>query len=170
MVIRFIGAAMILAAGGGFGFAVARNYRKEEAALEELIRVIDFLSAELSCNLTPLPELCSSAAKQSAGIISQIFEMLGNELLEQFAPDAQSCMESALKSVKSIPSLANQCLVHIGRNLGRFDLEGQLNGLESAKQMCIRNLAGLQNNRDNRLRSYQTLGFCAGAALVILLI
>lgn len=161
---------MILAAGGGIGFAAAYHHRKEEAALEELIRTIDFLCAELSCNLTPLPELCLQAAIHSSGVVSHVFEALGNELNQQIAPEAEICMETVLTSCESVPVSVRNNLGYLGRNLGRFDLEGQLNGLEGAKQMCLRDLAGLQNNRDNRLRSYQVLGFCAGAALVILLI
>ena len=58
----------------------------------------------------------------------------------------------------------------LGKTLGRFDLQGQLSGIASVKQLCKRDLDGLQNNQELRLRSYRTLGICAGVALVILFI
>ena len=58
----------------------------------------------------------------------------------------------------------------LGQTLGRFDLPGQLKGIKAVQESCRRELARLERNRDARLRSYQTLGLCAGAALVILLV
>lgn len=170
MMIRWIGAAMILASGGSIGFAAAWNHRRQEAALEDLIKVLDFLWAELNCRLTPLPQLCREAAKQCTGVVGRLFQKLGDELDKQLSPDAQSCMKTAIESVQGIPECAQENLLYLGKNLGRFDLQGQLAALDAAKQMCARDLCGLRNNRDSRLRSYQALGFCAGAALVILLI
>lgn len=170
MVIRWIGAALVLASGGGFGFTAALQHRRQEAALEELVRAIEFLASELNCRLTPLPELCMDVADQTNGAVSRVFLRLSEELDKQLSPDADICMQAALRSVKGIPDVARENLSYLGKNLGRFDLAGQLAGFESVKQTCLRDLAGLQSNRDSRLRSYQALGFCAGAALVILLI
>ena len=170
MVIRWIGAALVVASGGGFGFTAAWQHRRQEAALEELVRAIEFLASELNCRLTPLPELCIDVADQTNGAVSRVFLRLSEELDKQLSPDADICMQAALRSVKGIPESAQDNLTFLGKNLGRFDLAGQLAGFESVKQTCLRDLAGLQSNRDTRLRSYQTLGLCAGAALVILLI
>ena len=58
----------------------------------------------------------------------------------------------------------------LGTSLGRFDLTGQLNGLEQVRSHCRRELEALAGNRDQRVRGYQTLGICAGAALAILFV
>lgn len=58
----------------------------------------------------------------------------------------------------------------LGRNLGRFDLTGQLSSLRALRAGCEDSLKQLTDNRDNRLRSYQTLGLCTGAALAVLLL
>jgi hypothetical protein len=52
--------------------------------------------------------------------------------------------------------------------LGRFDLAGQVQGLQSVKKQAEFELGRLQQNQDVRIRGYQTLGFCAGAALVVM--
>ena len=79
-------------------------------------------------------------------------------------------MTAALSKAKDIPRTTKGILECFGRSLGRFDLEGQLKGLEAARQECRRHLVQLSNNRDSRIRSYQTLGLCAGAAMAILFI
>ena len=79
-------------------------------------------------------------------------------------------MHAVLTGNWHIPDSLREELKLMGKTLGRFDLDGQLRGLESVKDDCIRALEKLSDNRDVRLRSYETLGLCAGAALAILLI
>jgi hypothetical protein len=57
----------------------------------------------------------------------------------------------------------------LGETLGRFDLQGQLRGLEAVKKNAEFELEQLRSNQDVRLRNYRTFSICAGAALVILL-
>ena len=54
--------------------------------------------------------------------------------------------------------------------MGRYDLEGQLQGIQTVKMECHGYLDELERHRAERLRSYQTLGLCAGAALVIIFV
>lgn len=170
MTIKLIGAVMIILAGGGFGFMIAANHKKEEWGLQQIIQAVDYMSCELQCRMTPLPELCELVAQQLQGILHTFFQNLALEFSKQTAPDATCCVETALAITGAIPQHARKNLSMMGQTLGRFDLNGQLNGLQAIKQTCQRDLAGLQDQRDLRIRSYQTLGFCTGAALVILFI
>ena len=52
--------------------------------------------------------------------------------------------------------------------LGRYDLEGQLQGLETVRQQCRTDLRELESERKEQMRNYQTLAVCAGASLAIL--
>ena len=69
-----------------------------------------------------------------------------------------------------IPGRLRRLIYQLGKSLGRFDLPGQLKGIAAAKESCKRELRELERNREQRLRSYRTLGLCAGAALAVLLI
>jgi stage III sporulation protein AB len=168
MTIKLIGAGMIIAACGAVGFSMAASHRREEVALRQLIRAMDYMGCELQYRLTPLPELCRNAAAESAGVVSQALLCLAGELENQIAPDASSCMNAALSKTHRLPKRAEENLRLLGSSLGRFDLQGQLSGLEQTRHQCRRELEELTNNRDVRLRSYQTLGLCAGSALAIL--
>lgn len=170
MTLKIIGSIFIIAACGGLGFKIAASYMKEERTLRQLISVLDYMECELQYRLTPLPMLCRQAATETNDLLSRAFLSLATELEDQISPDVERCMNAALSKVKDMPQLTNDALVLLGRSLGRFDLNGQLKGLEGVRRECRRNLENLNKNKDVRLRGYQTLGLCAGAALVILFI
>lgn len=169
MNLKLIGSILIIAGCGGVGFSMAASHRREENALRQLIRALDYMGCELQYHLTPLPELCRNAAAESGGSISRVLLKLATELENQIAPDATACMNAALSATDKLPQRAKKNLQLLGASLGRFDLQGQLSGLEGARTQCRRELDELSDNRDVRLRSYQTLGLCAGSALAILL-
>lgn len=165
---KILGAILVIAGCGGFGAAVASSHRKTELTLRRLSAALDFMECELQYRMTPLPELCRLCAGESAGFIRTVLTFLAEELENQILPDVKSCMNSALKKVPELPPSAAEILKELSKTLGRFDLNGQLKGIDSVRAMCCRELERLSQNREQRLRSYQTLGLCAGAALAIL--
>lgn len=170
MIYKIIGAGLIIAGCGGFGFKLAANHIKEERTLRQLIGFLDFMECEMQYRLTPLPALCRQAAAEGKGSLCQLFLWLAKELEAQISPDAARCMDVALSKVTDIPKATVESLHVLGRSLGRYDLDGQLKGLEAVRQECRRKLEELNHNRDFRIRSYKTLGLCAGAAMAILFI
>ncbi len=170
MVIKWIGAICILVACGGFGFQIAAAQRKEVRTLRQLIRILDFAECELQYRLTPLPELCRNTARECSGPLNALFLRLSGELEDQISPNVSSCMQAAIAVTEQLPKQTAEVLTLLGESLGKFDLNGQLRGLEGVRRECNRRLDALSENQDVRLRSYKTLGLCAGAALVILFI
>ena len=167
---KLFGALLVICGCGGMGFSIAAASKREEAALRQLIGALDFMECELQYHLTPLPELCRQAGRETKGTIQQILTVLAHELECQISPDVESCMRAALAICPEIPKRVRQAFEIMGSSLGRFDMEGQIKGLEAVRGFCRRELEGLSQNRDSRLRSYQTLGLCAGAALAILFV
>lgn len=168
--IKWIGAVLVISGCGMFGYSMAAAHRREEAALRQLIAALDYMQCELQYRLTPLPELCRQAGQQSRNLIGQVLLMLAQELECQTGPDVESCIYAALKSGTDMPGRTKKAFEILGTSLGRFDVEGQVRGLESVRSFCRRELEELSVNRDARLRSYQTLGLCAGASLAILFV
>ncbi len=167
---KLLGAVLIVVACGGMGFSFAAAHRKKEAMLRQLIAAVKLMICELQYRQTALPQLMEQCAGETAGCLRQVFMAMRQELERQIAPDADCCMAAVLTAAPGIPPVVLEKLQLLGRSLGRFDLSGQLSGLEAVAQLCQRELDGLLCNRDVRLRSYMTLGLCAGVALVILFI
>lgn len=165
---KWIGAIFVFLSCGGFGFRIAHGYRYREQQLQQLMSSLEIMASELEYRLTPLSELFQNAAANTSGALREVFKNMAREVNCQAEPDAGNCMRAALEKSDNLPACLRRSLNFLGQTLGQFDLSGQLRGLESTRNMCRREIARLERDRDARLRSYQTLGLCAGAALVIL--
>ena len=169
MYIKLIGAVLIIAGCGGCGIRLAMLHRKEVVGLQGLIQVLDGMLCELEYRLTPLPELCRLGSEYASGGVQRFFLALADEMDSRQSADVRQCSATALTEVRELPSEVRFQLENLGQTLGRFDLQGQMNVLRQCKQSCLNRLKTLEYQQTERLRSYKTLGFCAGAALAILL-
>ena len=170
MILKVIGAILVIISCGGFGFYIVLAHRQQVDELRQLVAALDYISCELNYHLTPLPELCKRVSHRSKGMIRVAFDSFGRELEKQISPNVSGCMQAALSTTKEFPQITKQCLMNLGNSLGLFELEGQIKGIESVRYDCVQQLKQLSHNDQLRLRSYQTLALCAGAALAIIFI
>lgn len=169
MMQQWAGVLLVIFGCGSIGVSMAAAYSTQIRLLRQLIGVLDEMEWELQYHLTPLPELCHISAANTTGIIRGVFEQLASSLKRKAYSDVRSAMEAALSGCR-IPVRISRHLKNLGMSLGRFDLQGQVQGLRSVKSACRRELQELENGKRERLRGYQTLALCAGAAVAIILI
>ena len=170
MTVKISGAIFVILACSSFGFSLAAAYLKEVRALRSLIKAVNYMKSELQYRYTALPELCAHAAQATDGCIRKFFLLLVAELESQICPNTEQCVLNVLARQQDLPSHAKEIIVELGKTLGAFGLSGQLEGLLQVHVACEERLANLTKHQDIRVRSYQTLGVCAGAALAILLV
>lgn len=170
MLLRIVGASCILIVCGGFGFHLAANQLYEERTLRELIRILDYMENELVYRMLPLPVLCRAAAEETRGILGRMLSVLAVEMENQISPNVDRCMDAAILKTSNLPPYTKTALIQLGKLWGRFDLQGQIKGMDSVRRNCKKKLKSLEQGKENRIRGYKTLGLCAGAALVILFI
>lgn len=170
MTVKIIGSALIILACGGFGFSMASADKKETNALRNLIHALCFMECELEYRLTSLPELLNAAKKYFTGSLRCFFEELSCILSTNDQANVQACVALAMKRVGNLPVSCRDPLIQLGKTLGSFGLTGQIEGMKAVRISCEQALCTKTADQDKRLRSYQTLGLCAGAALVILFI
>lgn len=170
MIIKLIGATLIIFGCGSFGFILGFTWKKEEKMLQQLLIALEYMKCELSYRLTSLPELCRQASNATEGSVSDFFNNLSSVLTEQISPDATHCVHLTLNSHKNIPEKVKNILLSLGRSLGKFDAVGQVASIDTVMEECKHLLVQMSENQQSRLRTYKTLGFCAGAAIAILFI
>lgn len=170
IMIHLWGAILVILGCGSIGFLTAASHRNEEKSLRQFISALDHMENEIQYDLTPLPELCRRTALITDGALSKAFLCLASELDNQISPDVKTCVTASLEKCKNLPKLTRTAMELLGNTLGIFGLEGQLTGLESVRAESKRLLDIHISNQDARLRSYQALGICAGAAIAILFI
>ena len=170
MIYKWVGAILIVCGCGGFGFTLSARYRSKENLLFQMIRIMDIMENELQYRLTPLPELCSMVSADSGGVLKEVFKLLEIEIRSRKKADVPSCMNHVIFTVNIPHYEIREILSHLGNSLGKYDLNGQIRGLEYVKSMCIRKAAEYHDSKGQKVRCYQTLGLCSGIALAILLI
>ena len=170
MIAKWIGAALIICACAGFGLQMKYLHLREEKFLEELREILLFITTELQDRLTPLPVLCHKVTLNCKGNLCKIFDAYGKELDKQLSPNPHTCMLTALEQFTNIPASTVKLLRRLGETLGKYDYESQLRTLNDIQEECEYCLNRLRTNKDTRIRTYQTLGLCAGAALAILFV
>lgn len=169
MMIRLVGAVLLVSGCGGFGFAMGLHYRREIRMLRQLLAALQEIEWELKYRLTPLPGLCAIGAAAAEGKLGQLFRDLGAALEEGAFSEVSGCMNGLMQTADITPK-CRICLRELGNSLGRYDLEGQLQGIRLVMHKCRGFLEDLESHRAERMRSYQTLWLCAGGALAILLV
>lgn len=167
--IRILGSALLMAGCGGFGFSLAAAHRREIRMLRRLIQALQEMEWELKYRMTELPDLCCIAGDAASGPLREVFRELAGKLRRREVTDISGCLNGII-SQQELPRRVRRNLKQLGTSLGRYDLEGQLQGLEAVRQQCRQDLKELEENGKERLHSYQTLALCAGAALAILFI
>lgn len=172
MSLKLFGAILILAACSSFGFYLAAQHCKEVNCLRHFIGALDYMGCELQYHMTPLPQLMHQTAAQCyQQQLQNAFLKIAYELEDKFHCNMEQCVLNVLKTKDiMLPSKTRAALIDLGRSMGRFDIDGQLKGLENTRKQCSMILEDLSKNQSERLRSYRTLGICAGAAMVILFI
>ena len=170
MTIKLLGAVCVILGCAGFGFMIACNAKKEILSLRQLITALEFMECELNYRMTPLPQLCRLTASTASGSVKKVFLYLADELELQIKPSVEQCLLTALKKCPELPELTKKRFIELGQTLGIFDLSGQIKNLRSCNMENTQILEKISEDHTIRRRSYQTLGLCAGAALVILFI
>lgn len=166
---KLIGAILVIAGFGCVGYIIVATHKKTVKLMQQLIAVFEYMECELAYRMTPLPELFRKIS-DDCGPLKQFFSVLADELEDQISPDVTCCVDAALTQVNDIPELVRRGVVEFGKNAGCFDVDGQIKGIVSVKESCISLLSAYTRDQDIRLRNYQALALCAGAAVVILLL
>jgi len=169
MSFKLIGSLLIIVAGIVFGAVLIIIHKREVRSLQNLINTLQYMESELGYRLTPLPELCEKSASIGSGYIKKFFEYLSQVLNEQVQPDVDTCVGIALSRIPEMPQICTAFINDLGKTMGCFGIQGQLDGLRSIRVACEDKLISITKDQEIKLRSYQTLGICAAAALTIIL-
>ena len=170
MILKITGSVLIIFGCGFCGYTIGQNDRMKAKLLKQLIHILEFMQRELQYRMTPLPVLCRQASEAGNGPVQEFFLLLSEELEKQVSASVRDCVECILRKQSADTCLPVQQLRRLGADLGKFDLYGQLQGLQSLIEECEEKWKMLTLGQESRLRNYQTLSLCAGAAIAILFI
>ena len=170
MNMRLFGAAFLVLGCGGAGFIMASSVRREIKLLQQLQKVLLYITCELNYRQTSLPRLLGEIGQKESGILGRFFRDVTEELEKYSASEAYWAFLSAMERGKELPGTVKQCLYEMGKGMGSFDLDGQLQQIDAVTKHTQQLLQEQLSHKDARTRNYQTLGFCLGGILAIMMI
>ena len=167
---KWLGAILIISSCGWLGMYLSSTQTREVRSLSDLIKIMEFMICEVRFKMKPLWSVAKEASNESDGELRVVFQDLSDELQKHVKPDVSTCMQTALLSNSKVPRITSNCLQYLGKSLGRFDIEGQLDELNKVLNYSKSLLDRMNNNMECKIRCYKTLPLCAGAILALLLI
>lgn len=169
MIVRLLGASMVIAGCTVCGAIVSANQKKEIETLENLICVLDLLVCDLEYNRTPLPELCRKLGSSRCGTLSAFFIHLADEMDSQIKPSVSACVIAALQNTSGLTREVQNLLCQLGDSLGVFDVAGEIRSVQALRSVALQKLDAMRIVRKEKGKANQTLWVCAGVAAAVLM-
>jgi len=171
-VLRTIGALLVVMGAAGTGVGLSVFVRHSAGILQQLIMSLEQMKSEILFRKTPLPELTARLAENCGGEVGSFWSEVSDGLRIGQARSVCEVMRRALsgRAAGSFPAQARRTLQNLGAGLGNYDAAGQVRAVDLALSRLGGLFTELRDEQKSRMKSYCTLGVCAGLALAILML
>lgn len=166
------GVVFVVISAASIGLRFAYAVRQRCHLLGQLLLSLRLLKGELSTHGTPLPEAFALLAAATNGSAAEYFSTAAKQMHQKRWMTPQASLCAAEDKLKELPGEdpVRKILRDLSAELGRFDLDSQLSGIDSAVSRLEEIRRTAEQDKTIRCRTYRALGLCAGLALAILLI
>lgn len=155
MLIRWAGAALLVAACGGVGVGRSRELRGRVKKLLELLVKLEWMKTEVCCLMTPLPEVLGFLCGRTIG---------DAEVREESLTDIWNKEVAAL----ALAQAETGVLAELGQALSRGNEPER--AFRAAEERLRSLLKEAELEAEKKCRLCSSLGICAGILLTIVLI
>lgn len=173
MMIKLLGAVLILFAGTAIGFVQASFYVNRSKQLRQLIHALQRLETEIDYGQTELP---TALIKSSEGIeqpVSRLFTLTAELLTAEQELSMNEAWQQAIHQVWDVTSLRareKEVLLRMGSVLGMSNAEDQLKHLQLA-QIQLKSEEALAREEQQRYANmWRSLGTLGAILIVILMV
>lgn len=170
--LRFLGAALIVAACTGLGLEKAGRLRARTAALTAVLTVLTLLRGEIAERRTPMPEIAERLAREAPEPCRGWFRRLEEDMGRLEDGGFAGVWRRSLEETTSLPlgKAERESLCLLGLSLGRFDAPEQA----AAIDRCIRETEEFRRQAAETAqaqgRLFAGLGIAGGLLLAIVLL
>lgn len=173
MLIKWIGGALVVFAGGCIGFTMASRCAARPEHLRQILSAVVSLRSYMSYAASPLSEGLARCAAGTNRLVAGFFLRAAELLRENYTMTPKEAVERALTEYARPLALKKEdcdTLLLFGCNLGSMDKKEQASYLT----MIEKRLAILEREaaarRDADSKMYRYLGVCCSLMVVLLLI
>ena len=169
--IRFLGAALLMAGCGGLGLSAVNRLDSRVRDLRELSAGLEIFQRELGWRLAPLPEALEAAAVGTNGRAAQFFAFCARESRQLAGTPFRTLWSSGLERSPLRLSREDRALLEqLGPILGRYDGDSQRQAVENVLTGLSRQRDQAEDDRRRLGRVYGVLGVTAGLFLTLMLV
>lgn len=170
--LKLVGSAIVVAASGLTGIAVAGNYSRRPRELRSLQSALQVLETEIAYGATPLLEAMRLVAVRSDQAAGKLFSGTAALLSHMSGMTASEAWEKSLEFYYPATALKPQDLFilrNLGSSLGVSDREDQIKHLQLAMEQIRRETAAAEEEASRNVKMWSYLGFLGGLMLVLVL-
>ena len=162
---RLVGAALILGASAWTGFHGAWTLRRTERQLRELASALQTMECEIACANARFPALCRRLSEGRDDAVGVYFRTLAEK-----APGEGASREAARRAGLSLPEPVSRSMEDLIDGFGGYDLDSQLKQVRRARDTVDAERKEAREGLESGCRTWELLGVCTGAAVLILVI
>lgn len=168
---KLFAAGLIICSCGAMGLLVASSYTMRVRNLKQLMNFMQVLESEIHFARTTLPDLIAQQAPQFSGAVGRFLAVLRDQLEDGAGESFSAVWAQGLTSLSSngLPPSVLEDLRACGNALGRSDAAEQSKHVQQLIFRLEQALGTAERDREQHVRLWQYLGFCAGLLIVLLL-
>lgn len=168
--LKLVGIGMVLASTLWVGLHAALRLRRTHEQLNALCAALHFAETEIQFAAPGFASLCARVEQNSVGAVREFFRALSAQAEQADLAAEGRTRRAAKEAGLCLPDQVMKVLERLFDHFGSCDREGQTRQirLAAAELTCLNE--ELRQSMDGRCKSYETLGFAAGAAILILVL
>jgi len=171
--VRVIGALLVIGGCGYCGLSIARSFRLRAQVLRSLQNGLNLLEAEISYGSTPLPLALARVGEKLGRESSLVFSQAAQAFRLHKGVTAGEAWEEGVKRLAQSVVLSQEdisILRNFGHGLGNSAKNEQLKNIALAREQLSMAEKEACLARERYEKMWRYLGFCLGAAIVLVLI
>ncbi len=163
MMVKIIGAALLVACGGALGLGRLHAAGGRIALLNMLDRALSMIEAEISLCSRPLPDVFEQLRRETD---CELFAALSESCAYLSAGDAWRLWAEGLE----LPPEGKVVIGSLGEVLGRYDASRQSGEIRAVRERLKGMQENLQREKETKQRHYPVLGACLAGIAAMLMI
>lgn len=166
----FVSMILILACGA-LGLVKGQTYTQRLRELQQIKDMIQLLKTEIHYRQDPLPVIFQRLSGSRNSLDAQILELCKQSLEQK--NDFKTSWETAINLASQnscITASDKEILYDLGLQLGKSNVQGQLDLLNAAEQKLNLQLKDAEKQKLSKGKMYSGLGFSMGIIAAVLLI
>lgn len=173
MVLKWIGAMMVIVSSGALGFTCSGRLRKRLSQLRAVRQILYMLKGEISYSASTLPEAFSHIARKTPPPFREFLERVSGRLKALEGENLELVWQQEIQRIRKRTSLTGADIEEwedLGGRLGYLDRTMQLQLIDLFLSQWEEKIRLLEKECGKTCRLYQYLGVLAGLMLAVVLL